>query len=124
MKQEPSTLEIKREGNTGKQFVTEDRLVQFGQELTDSITNTMQEMPKNLKTYVDQNVSKSSYKQTFVCYGCGEGHTRKTCPLSRDKKEIKSTSRSTFDNRSQTKDKVREKRTRPTPSEGNKTSLN
>lgn len=66
--QEPSTSEIKRVGNTGKQFVTEDRLVQFGQELTDSITNTMQEMQKNLKTYVDQNVSNSSYKQTFVCY--------------------------------------------------------
>lgn len=47
----------------------------------------MQEMQKNLKTYVDQNVSKSSYKQTFVCNGCGERHTRKTFPLSRDKKE-------------------------------------
>lgn len=46
---EPSTSEIKRVGNTGKQFVTEDRLVQFGRELTDSISNTMREMQKDLK---------------------------------------------------------------------------
>lgn len=74
----------------------------------------MREMQKNMKYLFDQNVSESSYKQTFVCYGCGEeGHTRKTCPLSRDKKEIKSTSRSTFDNRSQTKDKLRGKENKP-----------
>lgn len=64
----------------------------------DSFPNTMQKMQKDLRTYNDQKVSKSSYKQFFVCYESGkEGHTRKTCPLSRDRMKIKSTSRSTFD---------------------------
>lgn len=40
VEQEPSTSEIKRVGNTGKQFVIEDSLVQCGQELTDSITES------------------------------------------------------------------------------------
>lgn len=39
VEKEPSTSEIKRVGNTGEKFVIEeeDSLVQFGQELTDSI---------------------------------------------------------------------------------------
>lgn len=40
VEQEPSTLEIKRVGNTGVKVVIEDSLVQFGQELTDSITES------------------------------------------------------------------------------------
>lgn len=40
VEKEPSTSEIKRVGNTGEKFVTEDSLVQFGQELTDSFTES------------------------------------------------------------------------------------
>lgn len=42
VEKEPSTCtsEIKRVGNTGEKFVIEDSLVQFGQELTDSITES------------------------------------------------------------------------------------
>lgn len=40
VEKEPSTSEIKRVGNTGEKFVIEDSLVQFGQELTDSLTES------------------------------------------------------------------------------------
>lgn len=40
VEKEPSTSEIKRVGNTGEKFVIEDSLVQCGQELTDSITES------------------------------------------------------------------------------------
>lgn len=40
VEKEPSTSEIKRVGNTGVKVVIEDSLVKFGQELTDSITES------------------------------------------------------------------------------------
>jgi hypothetical protein len=86
--EEPCTPEIKRVEN--KQFVTEDRLDTFGRELTRSITSTMREIQKDIQNYVDQKVGHTLAKSSFVCYGCGEeGHTRKTCPLSHDKKNAR-----------------------------------
>ena len=82
--EEVVTPEIKRVSN--QQYVKEDRLRQFGQELTETIQTTMRDIQQDLKTYVDRKLMNMT-RQPFVCYGCGEeGHTRKTCPLSREKR--------------------------------------
>ena len=84
VEEEVITPEIKRVSN--QQYITEDRLAQFGQELTETIRTTMRDIQQDLKTYVDRKLTNMT-RQPFVCYGCGEeGHTRKTCPLSREKR--------------------------------------
>ncbi|VDH94524.1 Hypothetical predicted protein [Mytilus galloprovincialis] len=81
-----------------KQYVTEERLNQFGRELKDSIiegmANLNKKMPSlpstNSNNYQQSNYAKKTESNNNRCYNCnGIGHYSRNCPSKQDKWDSK-----------------------------------
>ncbi|CAG2190595.1 unnamed protein product [Mytilus edulis] len=81
-----------------KQYVTEERLNQFGRELKDSIiegmANLNKKMPSlpstNSNNYQQSNYAKKTESNNNRCYNCnGIGHLAGNCPSKQDKWDSK-----------------------------------
>ena len=73
-------VEIRRLG--GKRFVTEERLIQFGRDLKESISR---DVIQNLSDVIDRKLSYENSRRGpnhVTCYSCKEeGHISRNCPL-------------------------------------------
>ena len=73
-------VEIRRLG--GKRFVTEERLIQFGRDLKESISR---DVIQNLSDVIDRKLSYGNSQRGpnhVTCYSCKEeGHISRNCPL-------------------------------------------